>query len=96
MPHARAALRRLATGTATFATAATYAYEVDSTNPLSLGSAADLLVVSGDLNLDSGHGTLLTVTDIASSVQTFVENTTIFALINLPGQLALGSYDRPA
>lgn len=75
----------LATGTASFAAAATFAYEVDSTDPLSLGSAADLLVVSGDLNLDLGNATLLTVVDIASSVQPFVEDTTIFALVNYSG-----------
>ncbi|MFM8497202.1 MAG: autotransporter-associated beta strand repeat-containing protein, partial [Planctomycetia bacterium] len=75
----------LATGTATFAAGATFAYEVDSTNPLSLGSAADVLVVSGNLNLDPGNGTLLTFTDLASSIQPFVEDTTIFALINYSG-----------
>jgi autotransporter-associated beta strand protein len=75
----------LATGTATFASGATFAYEVDSTNPLSLSSAADLLVVSGDLNLDPGNGSLLTLADLASSVQPFVEDTTIFAMINYAG-----------
>ena len=75
----------LTTGTATFAAGATFAYEVDSTNPLSLGSAADLLVVSGNLNLDPGNGTLLTFTDLASSIQPFVQDTTIFALINYSG-----------
>ena len=75
----------LTTGTATFAAGATFAYEVDSTSPLSLGSAADLLVVSGNLNLDPGNGTLLTFTDLASSIQPFVKDTTIFALINYSG-----------
>jgi autotransporter-associated beta strand protein len=75
----------LASGTASFAAAATFAYEVDSTNPLSLGAAADLLVVSGDLNLDSGNASLLTLADLASSVQPFVEDTTIFAMINYSG-----------
>lgn len=46
----------------------------------------------GDLNLDSGNGTLLTVTDIASSVQPFVENTTIFALINYSGSWNSGLF----
>ena len=36
-----------ATGTATFAAASTFAYEVDSTDPLSLGAAAALLAAIG-------------------------------------------------
>jgi len=32
-------------------------------------TAADLLVVSGDLNLDPGNASLLTLADLASSVQ---------------------------
>jgi autotransporter-associated beta strand protein len=75
----------LATGTASFAAAATFAYEVDSADPLSLGAAADLLVVSGNLDLDPGNGTLLTFTDLNSSPAPFVEDTTIFALINYSG-----------
>ncbi|MFM8275170.1 MAG: PEP-CTERM sorting domain-containing protein, partial [Gemmata sp.] len=75
----------LATGTTTFATGATFAYEVDSTNPLSLGSAADLLVVTGDLTLDPANGTLLTFTDLDSSPNAFVSDSTIFALINYSG-----------
>jgi len=75
----------LTSGTATFAAGATFAYEVDSTNPLSLGAAADLLVVTGDLTLDPGNGTLLTFADIASSPNAFVEDTTIFALVNYTG-----------
>jgi autotransporter-associated beta strand protein len=75
----------LATGTANFAAGATFAYEVDSTDPLSLGTAADLLVVSGGLNLDAGNGTLLSFTDLNSSPQPFVDTATIFALINYSG-----------
>jgi len=75
----------LATGTASFAAGATFAYEVDSTDPLSLGTAADLLVVSGGLNLDAGNGSLLSFTDLNSSPQPFINNTTIFALINYSG-----------
>ncbi len=75
----------LATGTDSFAAAATFAYEVDSTAPLSLGAAADLLVVSGNLNLDPGNGTLLTFTDLNSTPAPFVEDTTIFSLINYSG-----------
>ena len=78
-------IESLSTGTATFAAGASFAYEVDSTNPLSLGSAADLLVVSGNLNLDTGGGTILTVADLAGSPNAFVDNTTIFALINYSG-----------
>jgi len=47
-------IQSLATGTATFAGGATFAYEVDSTNPLSLGAAADLANFSGDY-LPSGR-----------------------------------------
>jgi fibronectin-binding autotransporter adhesin len=75
----------LATGTASFAAAATFAYEVDSADPLSLGAAADLLVVGGNLDLDPGNGTLLTFTDLNSSPAPFVEDTTIFSLINYSG-----------
>ena len=78
-------IESLATGTATFAAGATFAYEVDSTNPLSLGGAADLLVVSGNLNLDTGNATILTVADLAGSPSPFVNHTTIFALINYSG-----------
>ncbi|MFM8954018.1 MAG: autotransporter-associated beta strand repeat-containing protein, partial [Planctomycetaceae bacterium] len=78
-------IESLATGTATFAAGATFAYEVDSTNPLSLGSAADLLVVSGDLNLDTGNGSLLPMTDLAGSPNPFEGDTTKFALINYSG-----------
>ncbi|MFM7206585.1 MAG: autotransporter-associated beta strand repeat-containing protein [Planctomycetaceae bacterium] len=80
-----ASIESLSAGTATFAAGASFAYEVDSSDPLSLGSAADLLVVSGDLNLDTGNGTILTVTDLAGSPNPFVDNTTIFALINYSG-----------
>jgi len=75
----------LATGTVTFAAGATFEYEVDSTALGALGTAADLLVVRGDLNLDAGNGTLLTVTDLATSPNPFVWNTTIFAMINYSG-----------
>jgi autotransporter-associated beta strand protein len=78
-------IESLSTGTATFAAGASFAYELDSSDPLSLGSAADLLVVSGNLNLDTGNGTILTVADLAGSPNAFVDNTTIFALINYSG-----------
>jgi autotransporter-associated beta strand protein len=75
----------LATGTATFASSATFAYEVDSSLLGSLSTAADLLVVSGNLNLDPGNGTLLSFTDLDLTPQPFVNDTTIFALINYSG-----------
>ncbi|MFM7243368.1 MAG: autotransporter-associated beta strand repeat-containing protein [Planctomycetaceae bacterium] len=80
-----ASIESLSTGTATFAAGASFAYEVDSSDPLALGSAADLLVVSGNLNLDTGNGTILTVADLAGSPNAFADNTTIFALINYSG-----------
>ena len=46
---------------------------------------ADLLVVSGNLNLDSGNGTLLTIADLNPSPTAFMNDTTIFALINYSG-----------
>ena len=78
-------IQSLATGTATFAAGATFEYEVDSTNPLSLGAAADLLVVNGDLNLDLANGTLLTFLDLATTPNPFIAGTTIFAMINYSG-----------
>ena len=78
-------IQSLATGTATFAAGATFEYEVDSTNLGALSTAADLLVVSSDLNLDPGNGTLLTFLDLATTPNPFVAETTIFALINYSG-----------
>ena len=76
-------IESLAAGATTFASGATFAYEVDSTNLGSLGTAADLLVVSGSLSIASG--TLLTFTDLNNTPQPFVEDTTIFAMINYTG-----------
>jgi autotransporter-associated beta strand protein len=78
-------IESLKTGTVTFASGATFAYEVNSTNSGSLNAAADLLVVSGNLNLDPGNGSILTVADLASSPNPFVQDTTVFALINYSG-----------
>jgi autotransporter-associated beta strand protein len=78
-------IESLATGAVTFAAGATFEYEVDSTNLAALGTAADLLVVSGDLNLDPGNGTILALTDLAGSPSPFVNHTTIFALVNYSG-----------
>ena len=76
-------IESLATGTATFAAGATFAYEVDSTDLNALGTAADLLVVNGDLTIQSGA--LFSFLDLNLSPQPFVEDTTIFALINYSG-----------
>jgi autotransporter-associated beta strand protein len=73
----------LATGTTTFAAGATFEYEVDSSNLGDLSTAADLLVVNGDLNI--ANGTLLTFLDLDTTPQYFPEDTTIFALINYAG-----------
>ena len=74
-----------ATGGVSFAAGATFEYEFDSSRLSSLGSAADLLVVNGPLNLDPAHGTLLTLTDLNTAPVPFVANTTTFALINYSG-----------
>jgi autotransporter-associated beta strand protein len=72
----------LSGGATSFAAGSTFGYEVDSSLLGSLGVAADLLVVSG--NLDIASGSLLTFTDLASIPQPFVNNTS-FALINYSG-----------
>jgi hypothetical protein len=48
-------------------------------------TGAGLLVVSGNLDLDPGNGTLLTFTDLNNTPAPFVDDTTIFALINYSG-----------
>jgi autotransporter-associated beta strand protein len=74
----------LAGGATSFAAGSTFGYEVDSSLLASLGTAADLLVVSG--NLDIASGSLLSFADITSgTVQPFVEDTTVFAMINYSG-----------
>lgn len=74
----------LATGTTSFASGATFEYEYDSSNLGALGTAADLLVVNGGLSIASGA--LVTFADLAGlAAQPFVEDTTIFALINYSG-----------
>jgi autotransporter-associated beta strand protein len=73
----------LAGGATSFAAGSTFGYEVDSSLLGSLGTAADLLVVSG--NLDIAAGSILSFTDLASTVQPFVPTSTVFALINYSG-----------
>lgn len=70
--------------TTSFASGATFEYEVDSTDLNDLANAADLLVVNG--NLDIAAGTLLEFSDLAAaSAQPFVEDETVFAMINYTG-----------
>ncbi|MEI7781371.1 MAG: autotransporter-associated beta strand repeat-containing protein, partial [Planctomycetota bacterium] len=76
-------IQSLAVAATTFSGSSTFEYEYDSTNPASLAAAADLLVVNGNLAINSGA--ILTLTDLASSPRPFVNNTTIFALINYSG-----------
>jgi len=76
-------IQSLAGGATTFAGGSTFAYEYDSTNPASLAAAADLLVVNGNLTINSGA--IITFADLAGAPQPFIENTTIFALINYSG-----------
>jgi hypothetical protein len=80
-------IQSLSGGTATFAGGATFAYEVDSSLLGNLGVAADLLVVNSDLNLstDPGNLSLLSFVDIAGTIVPFVEDTTVFAMINYTG-----------
>jgi len=54
------------------------------TGPTSIGTAADLLVVTGALNIAAG--TLLEFSDLAGlATQPFVEDSTVFAMINYTG-----------
>jgi autotransporter-associated beta strand protein len=76
-------IESLAVGATTFSGTSTFEYEYDSSNPGSLGAAADLLVVSGNLTINSGA--LITFSDLALAPQAFVEDTTIFALVNYSG-----------
>jgi hypothetical protein len=73
----------LTQGATSFASGATFEYEVDSSDLNDLANAADLLVVNG--NLDIAAGTLLEFSDLAAQAQAFVEDTTVFAMINYTG-----------
>ncbi len=72
-----------ATGATTFASGATFGYEVDSSDLGSLGTAADLLVVDGNLSITAGS--LLSFADLNQTPQPFVEDSTVFAMINYTG-----------
>jgi hypothetical protein len=81
----------LTQGETTFDAGAIFKYEVDSTNLSGLGTAADLLVLNGALNIAAG--TLLEFSDLAaSSAQPFVEDTTVFAMINYTGTWNTGLF----
>jgi hypothetical protein len=85
-------IESLSGGTATFAGGATFAYEVDSA--AALASAADLLVVNGDLNLSTNVNdlSLLSFVDIAGTPAAFTEDTTVFAMINYTGAWNTGLF----
>jgi autotransporter-associated beta strand protein len=81
----------LTQGDTTFDGGAIFRYEVDSSDLAALGTAADLLVVTGNLNIATG--TLLEFSDLAGlSTQPFVENTTVFAMINYTGTWNTGLF----
>jgi len=74
----------LTQGATSFDAGAIFKYEVVSSDLDALGTAADLLVVNGALNIAAG--TLLEFSDLAGlSTQPFVEDTTVFAMINYTG-----------
>jgi autotransporter-associated beta strand protein len=75
-----ASIATFASGTLDMLDASTFEYEVDSS--VATASGADLMIVSGDLNLT---GTVnLTLTDLASLATAFAPDTT-FSLINYSG-----------
>jgi len=78
-------IESLKTGAANFASGSTFDYEVDSTDLNSLGTAADLLVVDGSVTITDG--TVLNFADLNQTPQAFVEDTTVFAMINYTGAL---------
>ena len=83
-------IESLTAGPTTFAADATFHYEVDSSDLDNLGTAADLLVVNGDLAITPG--TLLTFVDIGSQPGEFQQDTTVFALINYTGSWDGGTF----
>jgi len=76
-------IESLAAGATAFLDGSTFEYEVDSSNLGDLSAAADLLVVTGNLSIESGS--ILDFVDLAGgSAQAFAAGTT-FALINYSG-----------
>lgn len=76
-------IESLSVGAVAFDAGSTFEYEVDSSLLGSLGTAADLLVVNG--NLDIASGSLLSFLDITSGSPQPFANATTFALINYSG-----------
>jgi len=88
---ATSAASRLASSLApSVASGATFAYEVDSTDLGALGTAADLLVVNGNLSID--NASVLSFADIGSQPGQFVQDTTVFAMINYTGTWNGGTF----
>jgi hypothetical protein len=79
---ASAPIAAFSAGATSLASGSTFSFEVDSTAPITPATAADLMVVNGNLSIASGS--ILDFTDIASSVNPFPDQTT-FALINYAG-----------
>jgi fibronectin-binding autotransporter adhesin len=79
---ASAPIAAFSAGATSLASGSTFGFEVDSTAPITPATAADLMVVNGNLSIASGS--ILDFTDIASSVNPFPDQTT-FALINYAG-----------
>jgi hypothetical protein len=75
---------KLVAGATTFASGGIFKYEVSSSQLGNLGGAADLLVVNGNLDLS---GSVLDLVDIGSNPGGFVQDTTVFAVINYTGAL---------
>ncbi len=84
-----ASVATFATGNLSFTTGSTFAYELDST--VGLGSAADLQLVRGTLNLTGIVN--LTLADLASGgpAAAFADNT-VFTLINYTGVWNSGTF----
>jgi hypothetical protein len=73
----------LTQGETSFDSGAIFKYEVDSSDLDALGTAADLLVVNGNLTITSGS--ILEFSDLAAQAQAFINETTVFAMINYTG-----------
>ena len=80
-------IESLAVGATTFEAGAVFASEIDSSAPLASG--ADLLVVTGGLNIAAG--TLLEFSDVAAAAAQPIEGT-VFALINYTGTWNTGLF----
>jgi fibronectin-binding autotransporter adhesin len=81
-------IESLAVGATTFEAGATFAYEIDSTAALAVG--ADLLVVTGGLNIATGS--ILEFSDLAAASAQPIAEGTVFALINYTGTWNTGLF----